>query len=165
LASTSSFTSPAAVVKRTRRFCRQAATHSPVSKWVLPVPHSPMNKTGSARSIYGPCRRYLQRSAARVSSGPFATSTSNPTPKITRYLAKHRFGRHHQLLALCSARNRDVPPISAGWATSTLPRPAFQSPDQDPLGSAQTQPKRITGRDWPVIISAEVSGHRCESIA
>ena len=43
----SSLTSPAAVVKRTLRFCRHAATHSPVSKCVLPVPHSPMNRTGS----------------------------------------------------------------------------------------------------------------------
>ena len=51
LASTSSLTRVAAVVKRTRRFCRQAATHSPVAKWVLPVPHSPINTTGSARSM------------------------------------------------------------------------------------------------------------------
>jgi arylsulfatase A-like enzyme len=41
LASTSSFTSPAAVVKRTRRFCRHAATQRPVNRWVLPVPHEP----------------------------------------------------------------------------------------------------------------------------
>src|ERR1035438_8147138 len=46
-----SFTSAAAVVKRTRRFCRHAATQRPVKRWVLPVPHSPISKTGSARSI------------------------------------------------------------------------------------------------------------------
>jgi hypothetical protein len=31
-------TSAAAVAKRTRRFCRQAATHRPIDKRVLPVP-------------------------------------------------------------------------------------------------------------------------------
>ena len=41
----------AAVVNRTRRFCRHAATHNPLSKCVLPVPHSPISKTGSARSM------------------------------------------------------------------------------------------------------------------
>ena len=37
-----------AVVKRARRRCRQAATHNPVARCVLPVPGSPTNTRGSA---------------------------------------------------------------------------------------------------------------------
>jgi hypothetical protein len=33
----------AAVVNRARRFCRHAATHSPVARCALPVPHSPIS--------------------------------------------------------------------------------------------------------------------------
>src|ERR1700676_2213348 len=43
-ASTSSLTSAAAVVNRTRRFCRQAATQRPVSRWVFPVPQAPRDR-------------------------------------------------------------------------------------------------------------------------
>ena len=50
-ASTSSLTRAVAVVKRTRRRCSQAATHSPEARWVLPVPASPISSTGSARAM------------------------------------------------------------------------------------------------------------------
>src|SRR5579872_3391571 len=50
-ASTNSVIRLAAVMKRTRRRCRHAATHSAVARWVLPVPDSPSNTTGSVRSM------------------------------------------------------------------------------------------------------------------
>jgi len=87
-----------------------------------------------------------RKSARKLANSP----RHDPTPRSTRYLAKHRFGQHRRLLTLCSARDRYVPPMSDGRATPTLPRPAFQPPDQDPLRSAQTQHKRTAGRDWPV---------------
>ena len=40
-----------AVVNRTRRFWRQAATQRAVRRCVFPVPQSPMNTTGSVRSM------------------------------------------------------------------------------------------------------------------
>lgn len=54
LASTSSLTSAAAVVKRSGLFCRHAAKNNPVARWLLPVPHSPMRTMGSLRSMYPP---------------------------------------------------------------------------------------------------------------
>ena len=47
-ASANSLISAVAVVNRTRRRWRQAATQSPVARWVLPVPASPTNRIGSA---------------------------------------------------------------------------------------------------------------------
>lgn len=45
---------PAAVANQTRRFCRHAASHNPVRHCVFPVPDSPRDTTGSARSRYPP---------------------------------------------------------------------------------------------------------------
>ena len=47
-ASASSLISADAVANRTRRRWRHAATHSPVARWVFPVPASPTSRTGSA---------------------------------------------------------------------------------------------------------------------
>jgi hypothetical protein len=46
-------------------------------------------------------------------------------------------------------RNRDVPAIPPRRLSARLPRSAHQPIDQDPLRDPQTQPRRITGRDWP----------------
>ena len=51
---TITWTNPAAVTNRACFFCRQAATHKPAARCVLPVPASPIKITGSLLARYPP---------------------------------------------------------------------------------------------------------------
>jgi hypothetical protein len=68
-----------AVVNRTLRRWRQAATHNPVAKWVFPVPASPTSKTGSALATYSPSAS-VRRCAAETPE----RSNSNPSSVFIR---------------------------------------------------------------------------------
>ncbi len=56
--------------------------------------------------------------------------------------------------ALRSTCHRDVPSVPTRWPSATLPRSTFESAHQNPRPNSQTQPVRITGRDWPVMPSS-----------
>ena len=72
-----------------------------------------------------------------------------PQPKAPTISPRTGFGRRHRLSALRSTCHRDVPAVPARWPSAALLRSTFQSAHQNPRPNPQTQPARITGRDWP----------------
>src|SRR6476620_4535200 len=67
-------------MNRARLRWRQAATTNAETRWVLPVPESPMNTIGSARSIYPPSASSL----IRVGETSGAWRKSNSSNVLTR---------------------------------------------------------------------------------
>ena len=82
-------------------------------------------------------------------TGPIPTPPSRAAAQSPHLIATRRSGRCRRFAAVRPTCRRDVPSFAAGRRSQTSSRSTRQSAHQNSRRNPQTQPRRITGRDWP----------------